>query len=794
MTGVSGVNVKVGNKTATTDANGFYMIEGLVENKVYVAEFTKSGYEYAETTGVEVYNGKITSLNVRDYDNLKKTSKAIEVKGKVFDKVTGAVLNGTSASGTTKVELQVFDKHINEWITVETDAVLTGGVYTFTNATLNPKSNDATDSSLLEYGGKYKLVVSEVGYKEKTVDFTVDENKKITEVAAIELDPIKELDATIVVKRDGNPTAGSKVTIVDELSNSVVTAAETTDVNGKAEFKDLQLETGKYFVKVETVQSTPVTVKTVPVTVTEDKDFTASVELAQGAQIEFDLKAPAGKTFANGDVIANVYDANGIKIATQTILATNVKTKDALKFDTFENFESSAVAVVLPAGTYKIEVSGDYVVTKEYSITITPAQVAAFVDVTATVVKNLGGIAELAGKIVEENVNKSIEIEGSTIYTTGSNYVIDSTKSMAVVFNSAGKEVKRVQLPTDKTLEDIGGLAAGEYSIKIFKPGYVFNEKDSTFKYTIKVNEDTKIADKALKLKVDEVAATASGIVRKSDLTPFGLSEATVSYYNSNNKLVDAIETNLSGEYEINSLTPGVYTVVVRSNAKNTDKKATSTEVENYETYKTEVTIKSGDNLENVNYTLAKGETAKIEFSLVDENNKAFTDASSTITLWDANADQSKVASAEAGAFTATYNHSPADESITFENLSAGDYVIEIVKAGFAKETRAIKLEKSDNYRLVYELSSNAFQYDISVKVTDEKAATPTKDAQVIAMDTNGSIVAKALTDSSGDATLKLTNGTYTVMALDNGKIAQTKTVVVNKKDVVVPTFQLTVK
>jgi hypothetical protein len=727
--GVAGATVTVAGEEYTTNAVGFYQVKDLDTDRYYDLTITKPAHE-TQTERVRVNDDRVSSVITEKFKAIYQ--KDIQITGDVVNKTTGAAVSDAT------VDFQAYSEDLGEWVTIHTEDA---------KGSFAIAQNDKgiTPDNFMEFGGEYRLVLDAPGYHGTTVDVTVNDHRQVTKLAATQLAPIQETTVTGKITRDGDPVENADVSL----------AGETVSTNDKGEytFKDLKLVSGSYNISaVYTGGAGKDTVTTKSITIEEGKDLSGqNIELALGADVDFYLGAPVSKTINTTNLFASVVNSDGAVVAMAEATST---TEGDAKFDFDKN---------LPAGEYTVNVAGDYVVAKDYTFTVTDADVSKFVDADGDKpVKNVKGEqyeAVLGGSITDiaaaVNIFNPEDAEDETL-----------DKTVVVVKDSNGKEVARQVIASEVdgdteevTATDFGGLVSGKYTIELYKPGYKFGEKSEN---TVTVSEGKAVKVKAngLDLVIPTKSASVQGLVRDADSLA-SVSDATVSFYQDGEliKVVDA------GDYKDGvTLEPGIYTVVVRDNAENSDENGGEAE---YKTYVEQLTLNNKDNVKNHHYNLEE-EAAQIDLSIVDGANKAL--AADTITVYDAWADRTVAAEEEAG----TYQVS--GDAHVFDNLSVGEFDIVVNAAGYDSQTVGVSLEGNEDFRSTIVLNKSAATYPVKVNVVEKDTTAINKDAKVVVFDESGNIVRTDGTE------FDLPNGTYTVASYVDGFYVSSKEITIDRE------------
>ncbi|WP_404455661.1 S-layer homology domain-containing protein [Virgibacillus necropolis] len=719
--GVAGATVTVDGKEYTTNAQGFYQVKNLDTDKFYEINITKPSYE-SQTEKVRVTNDKVSSVITENFTEISQED--IAISGEIVNKVTGEDVSGSTVS------FQAYSEDLGEWVTIHSENVEADGSYS-----IDQSDKGITPGNFIEFGGKYRLSIDKTGYHSESVEFTVNDNRQITELGATELTEIKKIDISGKITRDGDPVENAIV----ELAGQTV----KTESNGNYTFEDLKLTSDDYNLSATYTGGAGLdTVTTKSLSVEEGKNLTGqNIELALGADVDFYLGAPVSKTINKTNLFATVHNSDGAVVAGSSDLTS---VNGDVKF----NFNKN-----LTAGDYTVVVAGDYVVAKEYSFTVTDADVSKYVDTEG----EDKPVKLVKGEQYEAVLGGSITGIAEAVNITNPGEASDETvdKTVVVLKDSNGKEVAREVVNVDEITKDattetatageFGGLVPGKYTVEIYKPGYKSGES------TVSVSEgkEAVVKSNSLDLVIPTKYASVQGLVRNNDSLS-AVSDATVSFYQNGN----LVDTATAAEYEAGvDLWPGIFTVVVRDNAVDSDSNGGTAE---YKTYVEQLTLNNKDKVENHHLGLEEA-AAQIDVSVVDGANKDLN--ANTITIYDAWADRSEDVNIEAGAYQVS-----TDSQHLFDNLSVGEYSIVVEEEGYNTQTLGVSLEDNEDFKTKIVMSETEATYPVTVNTVLEGSSNDQK-SKVVVFDEAGNIVH---TDENGNE-FELANGSYKVAAYIDG-------------------------
>jgi 5-hydroxyisourate hydrolase-like protein (transthyretin family) len=697
--------VTVGDKTATTDEKGYYKLLDVQPGSQDVT-VAANGYQTVTTSDVKVLADKVSTFT-KDINSVEINTGAIEVSGVVVDSDTGVAINAAD------VTLESYDAETEEWnavAEVQTDAT---GEYVI---------DQSAASSNLKLGAEYRLTVSIDGYKDSIQTITLDNQKVSNVLKGIELDAIAAMDVTgTVTDADGEKVNGAAVKIYDAEGTELETT--TTDAEGVYSVEDMQLLSGTYNVVVDHANSA---VSYTEFDAEEGTDATHDVQLEAGNAIAATIGTESlSDNFGSSDADEATYTMeilNG-----KTVIATEEFDSVVSNPDSTLSFDFSRIA----PGTYTLKLSGDYVVTEEYSITVDGDE--TFEERAVPAGKISGTVTDSEGAIVN-----LVDADGN---------VVDTTEA-----GTAGAY-------------EFTGVNAGKYKVETSKEGFVSETSDEV---TVTKNAETQVAAIAL----DAVVTTGdvAGYVRTSE-TLAAVANATVTYYDADGEEVDSASVDANGSYSLSDLEAGTYDVVVRGDA--------------VETYTTTQTIAAGDNLTKVNYNLTQGGDASLEVTVVDSEGNPVDVAAAGFDLADAFVG---VTNPTVGTWEEAVS---AVDTVTFNNLSAGTYDldIDVSSEDYVDVETTVSVATGEELELKIVVDEVAAQSDVNFRVVNEANAN-VEGAYVVVFKEDGTIK-DILTTTAGTEDLALVDGNYTLAVYHDGYVVSEQAITVEGKDVNVPVIQL---
>lgn len=689
--------VTVEGKTAKTDVNGFYHITNVTPGE-HALTIKADGFETVKESKVTVLTDKVTTFT-KNIEEAEINTADIEVSGVVVDSETGSAVKDAA------VTLEAFDAEKEEWTEVAEVQTNENGGYVI---------DQTAAGSALELGGNYRLTVSIEGYKSDVQDIVLYDEEVKNVLNGIELDAIAAIDVTgTVTNAAGAKVEGAKVTVFD--SEGTELATDTTDAEGAYSTEDLKLISGTYNVVVDHADSA---VSYTEFDVTEGTNATHNVKLEAGN----DIAAVIGTESLSDDFGDGTYKLeilNG-----KTVIGEKEVTLDADE-DTL-SFDFSRIA----PGSYTLKLSGDYVVAKEFSLTVDGDE--SFEGRAVP-----GG--KIAGSTNAEAAISLVDAKGNVVETTAAD------KDGAYAFS---------------------GVTAGNYTVQAAKEGFVAEKSDE-----LKVTKNETTTVDALALDAVDTTGDAAGFVRLSGtLAP--AAGATVTYYNEDGEEVKKATVEANGSYSLSDLAAGTYKVVVRGAGA--------------ETYTTSQAVAAGDSLTKVNYTLVQGGDASLKVSVVDSDGKPVSVAVDGFDLADAFVGKTNPT---AGVWEQADS---ATDKVTFSNLSAGTYDLDIDVASedYVDTEATVSVAKGEAVELKIVVDEVAEQSAVNFRIVDEKNAN-VEGAHVVVFKEDGTVKEVLSTTSAGTADLALVDGSYTLAVYRNGYVVAQQAVTVAGDDVNVPVIQL---
>jgi putative cell wall-binding protein len=556
---VPGASVTVSGKTATASANGSYQVEALPAGKT-TAIFSLEGYG-SQTYIVNIVAGRYSVLIA---DLVGMDPRKIVLRGTVADKVTDRPLEGAAVVLETMTDSKT-------WVAAagaETDKY---GDYEFKN----------TGRDLFSFGERVRLTICQGsdedfknGYHPVVLNVDLKRDGVDNVAPGVEMVPIKPLNISgRVTFPDNEPVAGKGVCLRSGDKSVFV----NTNTQGDYLFQDLTLATGKYTIFLD-FTSNEQAVYCKEVSISEGKDLSHSIKLAEGYTVRVETKAEKdGESFKT----SGVYKAALLQ-GSSLLAETAAQIWEDGKLLTFD---WSRIA----SGNYTVRVSGDYAVSKTFTIQVSKS------GYTST----------------NQRLTRAGAIKGTVKDTGGLG--IPQTKVELV---TAGGQVAATGETDSDGKYCFGGLAGGgKYTVRVSAQGY---RPGVSEQQVIAVNED-KVAD--FTLPVMPATASVSGTVRSTGSLALAKG-AKVAFRALNvagkerGEKVKETNVKADGTYQV-ELPPGSYTVVIADPGK-------------HETLEAALTVAAGDVISDRSYRLQPGGNASLTVTVRTSANKAVSPISLT--------------------------------------------------------------------------------------------------------------------------------------------------------------------
>nr|WP_254119796.1 carboxypeptidase regulatory-like domain-containing protein [Bacillus sp. FJAT-29790] len=709
---VENAKVLVGGETATTDSKGHFKLLN-VQPGTQKVTIQAEGYENVVVSDVVVLKDEVSSFN-QNIATSKIDTSAIEVSGMIIDRETGAGIDEAA------VTLEAYHAETKTWVTVATDTTKTGA-YSIDQTAAN---------QVLKLGAEYRQTVKKAGYKDFVQTITLDNQKVVNALKGIKMDEIASIDIDGTVA----DAAGAKVknaTVKISDADGKVKASVTTDANGHYTAKGIQLLSGTYNVVVDDTLSA---VSYTEFAVTEGTNATHNVQLEKGNKIT----ATIGTESLSDVFGAKASDADKAVyhlelLSGKTVIDKKEFTGLSAKDDATVGFTFDRIA----PGSYTVKISGDYVVSKEFAITVNGDQTFEERAVPA---------GTLTG-VVSNGTTGIKDAEVNLVNAAGS--IIDTVKT-----NENGEY-------------SFTGLLAGKYTVRATADNFV----DGSLTDEVIVTKNKKATAAALKLADVVTDGNVSGFARLNGSLA-AAKDATITYYDQKGKEVSNAVVAEDGSYSLTNLKAGKYNVVVRGAG--------------IETLSTTQTIEAGQSLTKVNYNLTSGGNASLKISVVDSKGQPVNVAAQGFDLTDGYVDPTNP---NYGVWEKAEN---ATNTVTFTSLSAGTYnlSIDVASNDYVDVKTTATLATGEVGELVIVVDEVAAQRAINFRVVD-KANANLKDAYVVVFNKDGSIKDVLTTDAAGTSPLALVDGNYTLAVYQNGYVVAERELTVAGKDITVPVIQL---
>lgn len=698
---VPGASVTVAGRTTVAAADGSYLISGLAAGKS-TAVFSLEGYG-TKTYAVNIAAERCSVLNA---DLVGMDPGKIYLRGAVVDKATDLPLAGAEVAAETL-------SASGAWVLAAKVKTDSNGVYYFSNS---------GGADTFKFGSKVRLTIRKDadaefrnGYHPVVLNLELKRDGVANVAPGVEMVRVKPMNLSgRATEPDGTAVGGELVTLY--YGDRYITA--DTNAQGDYLFQDLTLPTGKYTVLMDYVGNEQA-MYCRDISVSEGRDLIHPIKLVGGHQVQVETKAEKdGELFREGAVYTAVLLQGGAVLDAET--AAVIDDRKILAFSW------SRIA----PGSYILRISGDYVLTKTFSIQVYSSDYSSVnqrltrAGAIKGTVKTVGGTALKGAKV--ELVNTSGKAVAAEITDSGGGYCF-------------------------------GGLAGGsKYTLRASLAGY---RTEVSGQQIVAVNED-RVRDFAL--PVMPATGSVSGTVRTaSTLIPAAGAEITfralsVPGYTQGAKVKDTV-VKADGTY-LAELLPGAYTVVISDPGK-------------YEALEAVLTVAAGDVVTDRSFRLQPGGNARLTVTVRDSANRAV----SPISLTDKWGD--------------TVTQSTTTGTTVFKNLSAGAYLLKAKATGHEALAETIEVPKGTAVSRSFTLLASAKVRIVEFWVVGENN-TSVKDARILVL-TGTEKVAEGKTLSTGKLQLRLPAGTYKAMIYGDGYFLNTVEFKVASKDVIVPVIRL---
>jgi len=697
---VPGASVTVAGRTTVAAADGSYLVSGLAAGK-HTAVFSREGYG-TKTYVVNIASQRCSVLNA---DLVGMDPGKIYLRGAVVDKVTDLPLAGA------EVAAEILSAS-GAWILAAKGKTDGNGVYYFTNS---------GGEDTFKFGSKVRLAIRKDadtdfrnGYHPVILNLELKRDGVANVAPGVEMVRVKPMNISgRVTKPDG--TAVSDKTVTLYYGDSLIT--ENTNAQGDYLFQDLTLPTGKYTILMDYIGNEH-SMYCRDISVSEGRDLIHPIKLVGGYRVGVETKAEKdGELFREGAVYNAALLQGGAVLPAET--AAVIDDGKILAFSW------SRIA----PGSYFVRISGDYVLTKTFSIQVYSSDYSS----------------------VNQRVTRAGAIKGTVKKDGGA---LNGAKVELV--NTVGQTVAAVITGSDGRY-CFGGLAGGsKYTLRASAAGY---RTEVSGQQIVAVNED-RVYDFAL--PVMPSTASVSGTVRTAgSLIPaagakIDFRALSVLGYAQGAK-VKGTEVLANGTYLVD-LGPGAYTVVISNPGK-------------HETLETVLTVAAGDVFTDRSFRLQPGGNASLKVTVRDSANHAV----SPISLTDK--------------WGETVTQSTTTGTTVFKNLSAGTYLVKAKAIGHEELAETIAVSKGTAVSRSFTLTASAKVRTVEFWVVGENN-TSVQDARILVL-AGTEKVAEGKTLSTGKLQFRLPAGTYKAMMYGDGYFLETVEFKVGSKDVVVPVIRL---
>jgi hypothetical protein len=421
-----GATVKIAGKTGIADDEGFYQISSIPVGR-HTAEFRLEGYR-TETVPVNVAAQQYSALNA---DLQVLNPQDIYLQGAVVEKGSGRPMAGV------KVIVETMSPE-GDWLEEVVLTTNSRGIYSLANAAREDQEPGTVVRNVLRFGAGVRLTIRQDadeefrgGYHAKVLTLTLKTDDVSNIAEGVELVRIKEMTISgTVTKPDGKAVGKEKVT----LAYGDKTIKTETDEHGNYSFLDRTLPAGKYVITVDYPGEEGYAVYRREISISEGKDLVHNIKLVQGYKVEVEVKpAKDGEEFHAG-----VYNAalvqGGAEISAEPLVLQDSAEILAFSWDR-----------VAP-GSYTVRISGDYVITKTFSLQVSSSDVKSANQRVTRAGTISGSVKDTEGEALADAKLELLNTSGKVVGTA--------------VADSAGRYC-------------FGGLAGGsKHSVRASHPGY----------------------------------------------------------------------------------------------------------------------------------------------------------------------------------------------------------------------------------------------------------------------------------------------------------------------------------
>ncbi len=522
--------------------------------------------------------------------------------------------------------------------------------------------------------GNYDVTASADGYQSTTVGASVTAGATTTVDFALELPP-GTIDGTVTDASTGNPIRGASISVFQGVT---LIASVLTDPNGQ--YSISEFAPGNYLVSANA-------------TLYQLQIKAATVTANATTTVDFALISPPGT------ISGTVTDA----VTTNPIPGATI--------NVYNGQTLAATALTDPNGNYQIPnlPPDNYIVTASKP-TYQIEAIGATVTASATTIVNFALISPpgtISGTVTDAATTNPIE---------GANVSVFSGQTLIA-----------------NALTDVNGnytipdLAPGEYNV-IASAGANYQIASLG---AIVASGMTTTVDFALLANPGTIAGT---VTNEADGAPISGTSILVL---QNFTIIDSALTDASGNYSINNLAPGNYTVIAKA---------------------------PNFSIAVVGATVTSNQTTTVNFALKADLGKIFgnvTDATTTNPIPGATIEVRNSFVVVATAIT------DPNGNYNFPNLAPGTYTVTAAAPNYQRQVKVATVTSNQVTFVNFALTGNPGT--ISGTVTDAATTNPIPDA-TIAVFQERTFIDSAITDINGDYTIPdLAPGDYTVLAIKEG-------------------------
>jgi hypothetical protein len=520
--------------SATTNADGYYLISGLAADNYCVYAYDRSVYFINEYYNEKTFFSNATIVPVASSQDVSNINFGLSSYGMV----SGRIVNDADGTGISGVSLRLYGTSCGtgNCFTQATGVSDINGYFTMINGTpdvgLSPGVYYLEAISGGGYLGEYYKNASS---REAAESIVVENNKDITNIT-IGLTLGGSISGRVVRDSDGSAIINANVSLE---SASIFGSSSYTDSNGY--YKMGGLAPGSYYVRVHEYYSTPYSLIGEYYNNSERKESATAVSVTAGKETT-DINLSLA---AFGSISGRITrDLDGSTISGIPVRAVNIATNSYSQGST-DAGGCFKISYLIP-GNYTIEsLVPSEIYLNEYYNNVADKGAATPVTVlpgrdTPNINMGLSLLGKVSGRVVR--ASDGLPVPGAIVYVTSSSYGRSNST------DSSGNYT-------------VGGLLAGAYIISTSPSGYVkkyYNDaysESSASPVLVQLNS----AVTGIDISMNAGGSISGKLLRKYDGTP--ISNYPVQITDGGGGNPRSGSTDSSGNYVFSNLAPGNYFV-----------------------------------------------------------------------------------------------------------------------------------------------------------------------------------------------------------------------------------------